>query len=186
MGDTLLIIPNSTVRQQYLEYMKRSYETLISWKTDDNIMNDLGRAFAKRGEHEPFLRYIASCMKETSDNRDFIKTGEAFVKGFILGQFGTNLNYYLAHSEYAHGHCYSDIYLEPRLNIPYAYVIELKYCPKSSNEKDIDALLDEARVQLPKYINDNHLQTTAKDKGWSLTGIIMVFNGWELARYEVM
>ena len=186
MGDTLLIIPNSTVRQQYFEYMKRSYETLISWKTDDNIMNDLGRAFAKRSEHEPFLRYIASCMKETSNNRDFIKTGEAFVKGFILGQFGTNLNYYLAHSEYAHGHCFSDIYLEPRLDTPYAYVIELKYCPKSSNEKDIDALLDEARVQLPKYINDNHLQTSAKDKGWTLTGIIMVFNGWELARYEVM
>ena len=92
----------------------------------------------------------------------------------------------LAHSEYAHGHCYSDLYLEPRLDTPYAYVIELKYCPKSSNEKDIDALLDEARVQLPKYINDNHLQTTAKDKGWSLTGIIMVFNGWELARYEVI
>lgn len=185
-GRTLLVIPNSTVRQQYLDYMKKSYETLISWKTDDNIMNDLGYNFAWNGEHEPFLRYIASCMKETSDNRDFIKTGEAFVKGFILGQFGTNLNYYLAHSEYAHGHCYSDLYLEPRLDTPYAYVIELKYCPKSSNEKDIDALLDEARVQLSKYINDNHLQSAAKDKGWTLTGIIMVFNGWELARYEVI
>jgi len=186
MGDTLLSIPNSTVRQQYLDYMKTSYETLISWKTDDNIMNDLGRAFAKRGEHEPFLRYIASCMKETSDNRDFIKTGEAFVKGFILGQFGTNLNYYLAHSEYAHGHCYSDIYLEPRLGTPYAYVIELKYCPKSSNQKDIDDLLDEARVQLPKYINDHKINIQAKDNGWTLTGIILVFNGWDLARYEVM
>ena len=185
-GRTLLVIPNSTVRQQYLDYMKKSYETLISWKTDDNIMNDLGYNFAWNGEHEPFLRYIASCMKETSDNRDFIKTGEAFVKGFILGQFGTNLNYYLAHSEYAHGHCYSDLYLEPRLDTPNAYVIELKYCPKSSNEKDIDALLDEARVQLPKYINNNHLQSAAKDKGWTLTGIIMVFNGWELARYEVV
>nr|MCR5454396.1 ATP-binding protein [Bacteroidales bacterium] len=186
IGDTLLTIPNSTVRQQYFEYMKKSYDTLISWKTDDNIMNDLGRAFAKRGEHEPFLRYIASCMKETSDNRDFIKTGEAFVKGFILGQFGTNLNYYLAHSEYAHGHCYSDIYLEPRLGTPYAYVLELKYCPKSSNPKDIDVLLDEARIQLPKYIKDNNLQTIAKDKGWTLQGIIMVFNGWELAKYEVV
>ena len=185
-GRTLLIIPNSTVRQQYFDYMKKSYETLISWKTDENIMNDLGYNFAWNGEHEPFLRYIASCMKETSDNRDFIKTGEAFVKGFVLGQFGTNLNYYVVHSEYAHGHCYSDLYLEPRLDTPYAYVIELKYCPKSSNPKDIDDLLDEARIQLPKYINDNKLQTVAKDKGWTLTGIIMVFNGWELARYEVV
>lgn len=186
MGDALLVIPNSTVRQQYLEYMKRSYETLISWKTDDNIFDELGRAFAKRGEHEPFMRYIASCMKETSDNRDFIKTGEAFVKGFILGQFGTNLNYYLAHTEYAHGHCYSDIFLEPRLGTPYAYVIELKYCPKSSDEKDIDKLLDEARTQLPQYVNNHKINVQAKDNGWTLTGIIMVFNGWELARYEVV
>ena len=186
MGDALLVIPNSTVRQQYFEYMKRSYETLISWKTDDNIFDELGRAFAKRGEHEPFMRYIASCMKETSDNRDFIKTGEAFVKGFILGQFGTNLNYYLAHSEYAHGHCYSDIFLEPRLGTPYAYVIELKYCPKTSIESEIDKLLDEARIQLPQYITDHKINVQAKDNGWTLTGIIMVFNGWELARYEVV
>ena len=186
IGDALLVIPNSTVRQQYFEYMKRSYETLISWKTDDNIFDELGRAFAKRGEHEPFMRYIASCMKETSDNRDFIKTGEAFVKGFILGQFGTNLNYYLSHTEYAHGHCYSDIFLEPRLGTPYAYVIELKYCPKTSSQVEIDNLLNEARTQLPQYVNNNKINVQAKDNGWTLTGIIMVFNGWELARYEVL
>jgi len=183
---TLLIIPNSTVRQQYFEYMKNSYDKLISWKTDDNIMNDLGYNFAWNGEHEPFMRYIASCMKETSNNRDFIKTGEAFVKGFILGQFGTNLNYYLAHSEYAHGHCYSDIYLEPRLGTPYAYVIELKYCPKTSSQVEIDNLLNEARTQLPKYVNDKKINLQAKENNWQLHGLIMVFNGWELARYEAM
>jgi len=185
-GRTLLIIPNSTVRQQYLNYMRQSYENLISWKTDENILNDLGYNLAWNGEHEPFMRYIASCMKETSDNRDFIKTGEAFVKGFILGQLGTNLNYYLTHSEYVHGHCYSDIYLEPRLETPHAYVFEIKYCPKSSSPTDIDNLLDDARAQLHKYIDDNNLQITANDKAWSLHGVIMVFNGWELARYEEM
>ena len=181
---TLLIIPNSTVRQQYFEYMKNSYDKLISWKTDDNIINDLGYNFAWNGEHEPFMRYIASCMKETSNNRDFIKTGEAFVKGFILGQFGTNLNYYLSHTEYAHGHCYSDIYLEPRLGTPYAYVIELKYCPKTSSQVEIDNLLNEARTQLPKYVNDKKINLQAKENNWQLHGLIMVFNGWELARYE--
>ena len=185
-GRTLLIIPNSTVRQQYLDYMKKSYETLISWKTDENILNDLGYNLAWNGEHEPFMRYIASCMKETSNNRDFEKTGEAFVKGFVLGQLGTNLNYYLAHSEYTHGHCYSDIYLEPRLETPHAYVFELKYCPKSSSQTEIDRLLNEARVQLPKYIADKNITTQASDHKWTLHGIIMVFNGWELARYEEM
>lgn len=183
-GDTLLVIPNATVRQQFFDYMRKSYDTLISWKTDENIMTDLGRALAKRGEHEPFMRYIASCMKETSDNHDFEKTGEAFVKGFILGQFGVNLNYYLSYSEYVHGHCYSDIYLEPRLGTPHAYVLELKYCNKNSKPSQIDSLLAEARVQLPKYINDKQLNLKAQDNGWTLHGIIMVFNGWELARYE--
>ncbi len=185
-GRTKLIIPNSTVRQQYLDYMKKSYELLISWKTDENILNDLGYNLAWNGEHEPFMRYIASCMKETSNNRDFEKTGEAFVKGFVLGQLGTNLNYYLAHSEYTHGHCYSDIYLEPRLETPHAYVFELKYCPKSSSQTEIDKLLNEARIQLPKYIADKNITTQAKDRNWTLHGIIMVFNGWELARYEEM
>ncbi len=185
-GRTLLIIPNSTVRQQYLNYMRQSYENLISWKTDENILNDLGYNLAWNGEHEPFMRYIASCMKETSDNRDFIKTGEAFVKGFILGQLGTNLNYYLTNSEYVHGHCYSDIYLEPRLETPHAYVFEIKYCPKSSSPTDIDNLLNDARVQLPKYIADKNITTQAKDRNWTLHGIIMVFNGWELARYVEM
>ncbi len=49
-----------------------------------------------------------------------------------------------------------------------------------------EKIFAEARIQLPKYISDNDLQTTAKDKGWTLQGIIMVFNGWELARYEVV
>ncbi|MBQ3657357.1 MAG: AAA family ATPase [Bacteroidales bacterium] len=184
LGEALLIIPNTTVRQQYLDYMRNSYDNILSWKADENIITELGRGLARRGEHEPFMRYIASCMKETSDNRDFIKTGEAFVKGFVLGQLGTNLNYYLAHSEYTHGHCYSDIYLEPRLETPHAYVFELKYCPKTSSETEIDNLLNEARTQLPKYIADKNITAQARDRNWTLHGIIMVFNGWELVRYE--
>jgi hypothetical protein len=186
MGTPLLKIPNVTVRQQYLDYMKNSYDKILAWRTDENVVSELGRRLAWNGEHEPFMRYITSCMKETSDNRDFEKTGEAFVKGFVLGQLSTNLNYYLAHSEYTHGHCYSDIYLEPRLETPHAYVFELKYCPKNSSQTEIERLLNEARVQLPKYIADKNITTQASDHKWALHGIIMVFNGWELARYEEM
>ena len=184
MGTTVLKIPNVTVRQQFFTYMNHAYDTFVSWKADENIMTDLGRMMAWRGEHEPFMRYIASCMKSAGDNRDFGPTGEAFVKGFILGQFGINLNYYISHTEYAMNHGYSDIYLEPRLGAPHAYVIELKYCKHNSTDKEIDTLLDDARVQLPKYISDKNLLTKASDGGWTLHGIILVFNGWELARYE--
>lgn len=183
-GDTLLIVPNATVRQQYFMYMVRNYDVLISWKTDDNVMTDLGRGLAKRGEHEPFFRYIAGCMNDVSNIKDFNNQGESFVKGFFLCQFGTNLNYFISFTEHYFGHGYSDIYLKPRLGTAHAYVIELKYVKHSATEAEVNAKLEEARAQLPKYISDKNLLTEAKDGGWTLHPIILVFKGWELARYE--
>jgi hypothetical protein len=185
-GDTLLIVPNATVRQQYFMYMVRNYDVLISWKTDDNIMTDLGRGLAKRGEHEPFFRYIASCMSDASNIKDFNNQGEAFVKGFFLCQFGTNLNYFVAFTEHYFGHGYSDIYLKPRLGTAHAYVIELKYVKHSATDAEVKSKLEEARAQLPKYISDKNLLTEAKDGNWTLHPVILVFKGWELAEYEVL
>jgi hypothetical protein len=183
-GDTLLIVPNATVRQQYFKYLKQSYKDFISWKTDDNIMTDLGRGLAKRGEPEPFFRYIASCMGEVSNVKDFNDQGEAFVKGFFLCQFGANLNYFVAFTEHYFGHGYTDLYLKPRFGTPHAYVIELKYVKHSATDAEVKSKLEEARAQLPKYISDKNLLAEAKDGNWTLHPIILVFRGWELAVYE--
>ena len=185
-GRSKLIIPNSTVRQQYFRYMQRNYDTFVSWKTDDNIMSDLGYSLAWKGEHEKFFRYIASCMKDATKNNDFNKYGEAFVKGFFLCQFGVNLNYYTPFTEQELDHGYSDLYLKPRIGTPHGYIIELKYCKHSSTPGEVKALLEQARVQLPNYINAKHLTTEAKDGNWTLHPIILVFKGWELAEYEVI
>jgi hypothetical protein len=185
-GDTLLVVPNATVRQQYFMYMVRNYDALISWKTDDNVMTDLGRGLAKRGEYEPFLRYIASCMSDTSNIKDFNSQGEAFVKGFFLCQFGTNLNYFISYTEHYFGHGYSDIYLKPRLGTAHAYVIELKYVKHNATDAEIKSKLEEARAQLPKYISDKNLLTEANDGGWTLHPIILVFKGWELAELQTL
>lgn len=69
-GRTKLIIPNSTVRQQYFQYMQRNYNTFMMWKTDDNIIIDLGYSLAWQGAHEPFFRYIADCMKDATKNNE--------------------------------------------------------------------------------------------------------------------
>jgi hypothetical protein len=183
-GRSKLIIPNSTVRQQYFRYMQRNYDTFVSWKTDDNIMSDLGYSLAWKGEHEKFFRYIASCMKDATKNNDFNKYGEAFVKGFFLCQFGVNLNYFTPFTEQELDHGYSDLYLKPRIGTPHGYIIELKYCKHSSTPAEVKALLEQARVQLPNYINAKHLTTEAQDGNWSLHPIILVFKGWELAEYE--
>ena len=185
-GRTKLIIPNSTVRQQYFRYMQRNYASFVSWKTDDNIMSDLGYSLAWKGEHEKFFRYIASCMKDATKNNDFNKYGEAFVKGFFLCQFGVNLNYFTPFTEQELDHGYSDLYLKPRIGTPHGYIIELKYCKHSSTPAEVKALLEQARVQLPNYINAKHLTTEAKDGNWTLHPIILVFKGWELAEYEVI
>ena len=185
-GRTKLIIPNSTVRQQYFRYMQRNYASFVSWKTDDNIMSDLGYSLAWKGEHEKFFRYIASCMKDATKNNDFNKYGEAFVKGFFLCQFGVNLNYYTPFTEQELDHGYSDLYLKPRIGTPHGYIIELKYCKHSSTPAEVKALLEQARVQLPNYINAKHLTTEAKDGNWTLHPIILVFKGWELAEYEMI
>jgi hypothetical protein len=185
-GRTKLIIPNSSVRQQYFRYMQRNYDTFVSWKTDDNIMSDLGYSLAWKGEHEKFFRYIASCMKDATKNNDFNKYGEAFVKGFFLCQFGVNLNYFTPFTEQELDHGYSDLYLKPRIGTPHGYIIELKYCKHSSTPAEVKALLEQARVQLPNYINAKHLTTEAKDGNWTLHPIILVFKGWELAEYEVI
>ena len=185
-GRTKLIIPNSTVRQQYILYMQRNYDTFMSWKTDENIMSDLGYSLAWDGAHEPFFRYVASCMKDATKNNDFNKYGEAFVKGFFLCQFGVNLNYFTPFTEQELDHGYSDLYLKPRIGTPHGYIIELKYCKHSSTPAEVKALLEQARVQLPNYINAKHLTTEAQDGNWTLHPIILVFKGWELAEYEVM
>ncbi len=166
--------------------MQRNYATFVSWKTDDNIMSDLGYSLAWKGEHEKFFRYIASCMKDATKNNDFNKYGEAFVKGFFLCQFGVNLNYYTPYTEQELDHGYSDLYLKPRIGTPHGYIIELKYCKHSSTPAEVKALLEQARVQLPNYINAKHLTTEAQDGNWTLHPIILVFKGWELAEYEVM
>lgn len=184
MGTPLLVIPNATVNQQYFNYMQHAYDSQIEWKTNANIMATYGRKLAWEGEHEKFFRYIASCMKDSSSNRDFDVYGEAFVKGFFLAQFGADLNYYTTFTERELNHGYSDIYLQPRLGTPNAYVIELKYCKYNSSDAEIDALLAQARTQLPNYIATKNLKQEATDGGWTLHGIILVFNGWELARYE--
>ncbi len=183
-GTPVLIVPNNTVRQQYIDYMLHVYGQILDWKSDQSYLNDLGREMAWSGEAEPLFRYVADCMKDQSSNGDFGKYGEAFVKGFMQCQFGAYLSYFTSFTEKELGHGYSDIYLEPRNGAMHSYVIELKYLKHQSSEEEVEAKLNEARTQIEKYISDKRYQEIAKDRDWILHKIILVFKGWEMARYE--
>ncbi len=183
-GTPVLIVPNNTVRQQYIDYMLHVYGQILDWKSDQSYLNDLGREMAWSGEAEPLFRYVADCMKDQSSNGDFGKYGEAFVKGFMQCQFGAYLNYFTSFTEKELGHGYSDIYLEPRNGAMHSYVVELKYLKHESSEEEVEAKLNEARTQIEKYVSDKRYQEIAKDREWILHKIILVFKGWEMARYE--
>ncbi len=184
MGTPVLIVPNNTVRQQYIDYMLHVYEQILDWRSDISELNDLGRGMAWLGEAEPMFRYVADCMKDQSSNRDFDKYGEAFVKGFMQCQFGAYLSYFTSFTEKELGHGYSDIYLEPRNGAMHSYVVELKYLKHQSSEEEVEAKLNEARTQIEKYVSDKRYKVIAKEKNWILHKIILVFKGWEMARYE--
>ena len=183
-GCPVLIVPNNTVRQNYFDYMLHVYDSILEWRSDNQKIDDLGREMAWDGEAEPMFRYVADCMKDQSSNRDFDKYGEAFVKGFMQCQFGAYLSYFTSFTEKELGHGYSDIYLEPRNGAMHSYVVELKYLKHESSEEEVEAKLCGARVQIEKYVSDKRYQEIAKEKNWILHKIILVFKGWEMARYE--
>ncbi len=182
-GCPVLIVPNNTVRQNYFDYMLNVYDSILEWRSDTTKIDDLGRNMAWDGEHEPMFRYIASCMSDVSSVRDFAQ-GEAFVKGFMQAQFGANLTYFTSETEKEVGHGYTDISLTPRLGAQHRYVIELKYVNRDASEEKIDRVLEEARPQLAKYISDHKVKEECDKNNWYLHGIVMVFKGWEMVRYE--
>ncbi len=182
-GCPVLIVPNNTVRQNYFDYMTHVYDSILEWRSDTHKIDDLGRNMAWDGEHEPMFRYIASCMSDGSSVRDFAQ-GEAFVKGFMQAQFGANLTYFTSETEKEVGHGYSDISLTPRLGAQHRYVVELKYVNRDATEEKINRVLEEARPQLAKYISDHKVKEECDKNDWYLHGIVMVFKGWEMVRYE--
>jgi len=183
-GDSILIIPNNCVREQYYRYMEHCYAEYAHWVTDDMLMTDYGLIMTKEGDAEPMLRYLASCLRTDSSTRDFDPQAEAFVKGFLLAKLGRRNYYFGTFTEREKNHGYSDIYLEPRNGGRHAYVIELKYCNHGAPDSEVQEKLDKARRQIRQYIADKRYEDLAAEHHWTLHPCIMVFRGWELAAFE--
>lgn len=183
-GDTVLGIPNLTVREQLYTYLTEAYRHAEIFDLDTTTLSALIKRMAYNGEWEPVFRFFAQELERQSAIREYIE-GEAHIKGFLLAYLGLTRGYIiLPEHEAAKG--YADFYMMPDLlhqpEIAYSYIVEVKYARRDASEAEIDTLKQNATRQLLRYAADEKVQKT---KGGTQLGLItLVFKGWELAVIE--
>lgn len=184
-GDTVLGIPNLTVREQLYGYLIEAYREADLFELDMSNLNNLVKDMAYDGIWEPAFRYFASELERQSAIREFIE-GEAHVKGFLLAYLGLT-RAFIIFPEHESNKGYADFYMMPDLlhqpEIAYSYIVEVKYARRDASDAEIAALRHEATEQLRRYAADPKVQTT---KGHTLLRLItLIFKGWNLEVCEL-
>lgn len=184
-GDTVLGIPNLTVREQLYGYLIEAYREADLFELDMSNLNNLVKDMAYDGIWEPAFRYFASELERQSSIREFIE-GEAHVKGFLLAYLGLT-RAFIIFPEHESNKGYADFYMMPDLlhqpEIAYSYIVEVKYARRDASGAEIAALRQEAAEQLRRYAADPKVQTT---KGHTLLRLItLIFKGWNLEVCEL-
>ena len=185
-GDTILGIPNLTVREQLYTYLVEAYRDASMFDLDMTHLSSLVKGMALRGDWEPVFRYFADELERQSAVREFIE-GEAHVKGFLLAYLGLTKGYIIL-PEHESSKGYADFYMMPDLirqpEIAYSYIVEVKYARRDATDAEISALKTQAAEQLHRYAADEKVQ---KSKGnTQLRLLTLVFRGWELESSEVV
>lgn len=183
-GDTVLGIPNLTVREQLYTYLTEAYRQADLLEIDMSALSALIKGMAYQGTWEPVFRFFAQELERQSAIREFIE-GEAHVKGFLLAYLGLTQGYVIL-PEHESSKGYADFYMMPDLvrqpDIAYSYIVEVKYARRDASEADIASLKQEAAEQLMRYAADEKVSRT---KGNTKLGLItIVFKGWEMVVME--
>ena len=183
-GDTVLGIPNLTVREQLYTYLTEAYQQADLFEMDMSVLSALIKGMAYRGEWEPIFRFFARELERQSAIREFID-GEAHIKGFLLAYLGLTQGYIIL-PEHESSKGYADFYMMPDLlhqpDIVYSYIVEVKYARRDASDADIALLKRDAAEQLKRYATDEKVLRTKG--GTKLELITLVFKGWELVVLE--
>lgn len=183
-GDTVLGIPNLTVREQLYTYLTEAYLQADLFEMDMSALSVLIKGMAYRGEWEPVFRFFARELERQSAIREFID-GEAHIKGFLLAYLGLTQGYVIF-PEHESSKGYADFYMMPDLlhqpEIVYSYIVEVKYAKRDGSDADIALLKRDAAEQLRRYAADEKVLRTKG--GTKLELITLVFKGWELVVLE--
>ena len=184
-GDTLLGVPNLTVREQLYTYLIEAYKEADVFSIELYKLHDLVKDMAYDGDWKPVFEYFSSELERQSAIREFIE-GEAHVKGFLLAYLGLTRTY-IIYPEYEANKGYADFYMMPDLihqpEIGFSYIVEVKYARRDASETEIEALRAEAAIQLRRYAADPKVHATKGDTELRL--VTLVFKGWKLAVCEM-
>ena len=183
-GNTVLGIPNLTVREQLYTYLIEAYRKSSLFDLDTGRLSALVENMSYNGEWEPVFRFFAEELERQSVIREFIE-GEAHVKGFLLAYLGLTRGYILL-PEHESSKGYADFYMMPDLlhqpDIAYSYIVEVKYTRRDATDAEIASLRADAAAQLERYAADANVLRTKGDTRLEL--ITLVFKGWELVVAE--
>ena len=183
-GDTVLGIPNLTVREQLYTYLTEAYLQADLFEMDMSVLSTLIKGMAYRGEWELVFRFFARELERQSAIREFID-GESHVKGFLLAYLGLTQGYVIL-PEHESSKGYADFYMMPDLlhqpDIAYSYIVEVKYVRRDASDADIALLKRDAAEQLRRYAADEKVLRTKGNTRLEL--ITLVFKGWELVVLE--
>ena len=181
-GEQYLKIPNETVKRLYYEYIRSAYEDVGIFNLDILKFNRLMAGMAYRGEWRNVFSYLVEEMKKWTKIRDYIR-GEKVVQTFLLAYLNI-ADYFLVHSEYESNKGFADLYCEPFFakypDIPYAYLIEVKYLSSArDSKKQRERVISKAEEQLSKYADDSLLKASSRNV--KLKKITVLFVGCEIA-----
>lgn len=177
----VLRIPNLTIRELLYGYLRDGYHDTDVFRINPGRLAELLNRMAANGEWQPFFDFLAEQIAAQTSVRDYLG-GEKVIQGFLLAYLNVT-NFFLTWSEREMGGGFADIYLEPFLarypDMQYGYLIELKYLPRSEDKAGrLPGLIAEAETQLRRYLADARVQAVAERV--TLTGIVLVYHGWEL------
>jgi len=184
LDESLLGVPNETIRRLYYDYIKEGYEETDVFSINLHHYTRLMKGLALRGEWEPLFSYITGLMRNSMSLRDLI-TGEKSIQAFLNVYLGLS-NLYIIHPEKEMNKGYADIFMEPFLarykEITYSYVLEIKYIKPEKGKKPgpgkVRKLKTSAAEQLARYsIDEKSRKNIEKTK---LIKLVLIFSGHEL------
>jgi len=176
--DTVLKIPNETIKRIDIDFLKDSLELEKMFELNVSKLAKLLKEFALNGSLEVF-KYLAQEIKRNTGLRDYIQN-EQTIKAMFLAYLSLT-QYFVVKSELELNKGFADITLKP-LNpyVEYFALTEFKFYHKKNEKKDtIKTLVSEAKEQLDKYEKDELVQNFIKD-GKKLVKVVLIFRDYEL------
>jgi len=184
-GAYLLKIPNITIQKLMYGYIRSGFKDVDIFKIDIWLLSQHMRDMGFHGNWKPFFQFLSEQIEKQTAIRDYLN-GEKVIQGFLLAYLNV-VDFYITQSEAEMNKGFSDIFMAPFLakypDLPYSYLIELKYISKSDyNEKKHQENISAAQKQLDQYEKSDRVKISIRNT--QLKKIILVYKGWELVYCE--